>query len=107
MEPRPRRLRTYLSPEGREPFLEWLNALRDIKAQARIRVRLNRVQQGNLGDCHPLGSGVFELRLDFGPGYRLYFGQDGDQVILLGGGDKSTQTADIVKAQERWRDYNA
>lgn len=107
MEPRPRQLRTYLTADGGEPFLEWLNALKDVKAQARVRVRLNRVQQGNMGDCHALGGGVFKLRLDIGPGYRVYFGEDGNQVILLGGGDKSTQPVDIKKARKRWRDYNA
>jgi putative addiction module killer protein len=65
------------------------------------------VSQGNLGDCEPVGEGVSELRIDIGPGYRVYFGEDGDDVILLGGGDKSTQAADIKSAKERWRDYNA
>jgi putative addiction module killer protein len=69
--------------------------------------RLDRVKKGNFGDCKPVGEGVYELRIDFGPGYRVYFGEDQDSVILLGGGDKSTQTKNILKAKECWRYYNA
>ncbi len=69
--------------------------------------RLDRVANGNLGLCRPLGEGVHELKIDFGPGYRIYFGQDGDDIILLGGGKKNTQSKDIVTAKENWRDYNA
>jgi putative addiction module killer protein len=72
-----------------------------------ILARLDRVENGNLGDCEPVGEGVSELRIDFGPGYRVYFGQDGDSVILLHGGTKNRQSRDIVKAKEYWRDYNA
>lgn len=106
-EARPREIRNYLAADGREPFLEWLNALRDANVQGRIRVRINRVQQGNLGDSRSVGEGVFELRFDFGPGYRVYFGEDGNQVILLAGGMKGTQSADIKTAHRRWEDYNA
>jgi putative addiction module killer protein len=70
-------------------------------------VRLNRVMEGNFGDCAAVGEGVYELRFKLGPGYRIYFGEDGDQVILLGGGDKGTQERDIRVAKERWSDYNA
>lgn len=63
--------------------------------------------QGNFGDVNSVGGGVHELVIDFGPGYRVYFGEDGDEVILLGGGNKSTQIADITKAKDRWSDYNA
>ena len=72
-----------------------------------ILTRLDRVQNGNFGDCQSVGEGVSELRIDFGPGYRVYFGQDGDRVILLHGGRKNRQSKDIVKAKEYWRDYNA
>ncbi len=65
------------------------------------------MQKGNLGDWKPVGEGVSELKIDFGPGYRVYFGQDGDEVILLTGGAKGTQSADVAKAKEYWRDYNA
>jgi len=73
---------------------------------ARIRVRLNRVRLGNLGDCKAVGEGVMEFRLDFGPGYRVYFGQAGDiLVILLCGGDKRTQSRDIATAKQYWQSY--
>jgi len=99
-------LREFLTETGRNPFRKWLHSLRDIRARARIRVRLNRVRLGNLGDCKPIGEGVMELRLDFGPGYRVYFGQEGGfVVILLCGGDKGTQTRDIATAKQYWQSY--
>ena len=107
MEARPRTLKDYLSADDRDPFDIWISGVRDGKAKGIIRTRLNRVRQGNFGDCGPVGEGVQELRIDFGPGYRVYFGEDGDDVILLGGGDKSTQGADIKNAKERWIDYHA
>ncbi len=108
MEARPRLLKHYLTAENRDPFGEWLQGLRDREARARIRLRLNRVMQGNFGDCESIGGGVKELRVDIGPGYRIYFGEDGGRLILLlGGGDKHTQDLDIAKAKERWKDYNA
>jgi putative addiction module killer protein len=101
-----RELREYLTETGHNPFREWLHSLRDLQARARIRVRLNRVRLGNLGDCKPVGEGVMELRLDFGPGYRVYFGQQADVlVILLCGGDKRTQTRDITSAKQYWQSY--
>ena len=101
-----RELREYLTETGHNPFREWLRSLRHPQARARIRVRLNRVRLGNLGDCRPVGEGVMELRLDFGPGYRVYFGQDGGVlVILLCGGDKRTQARDIATAKQYWQSY--
>ena len=101
-----RELLEYLTETGHNPFREWLRSLRDVQARARIRVRLNRVRLGNLGDCKSVGEGVMELRLDFGSGYRVYFGQDGDiVVILICGGDKRTQTRDIATAKECWQSY--
>ena len=92
--------------EGHEPFNEWLTSLRDIKARAKIRVRLDRVSLGNLGDSHGLGEGVQELRIDYGSGYRVYLGQEGETIVLLlCGGDKSTQTKDIKKAKRYWNEY--
>lgn len=78
----------------------------DDSTQARITVALDRVERGNLSAAKGVGTGVFELRLDFGPGYRVYFGKDGDTlVILLGGGTKKRQQADIVAAQALWQEY--
>jgi putative addiction module killer protein len=106
MEAQPREIRRYITPEGTVPFAEWLDSLRDKKTKAKIKERLKRVSLGNLGDCKSVGGGVFELRIDYGPGYRVYYGQVGlIIVILLLGGDKSTQEQDIRKAQEYWANY--
>ncbi|HPO07762.1 MAG TPA: type II toxin-antitoxin system RelE/ParE family toxin [bacterium] len=79
-----------------EVFAQWLDGLRDIRARARIQVRIERLAAGNAGDTKPVGEGVSELRIDCGPGYRVYFKKRGrDLIILLGGGDKSTQARDI------------
>ena len=98
-------LEIYRDQRGREPFTAWYNSIKDIRTQARIRQRLRRAEGGNLGDCEPAGKGVSELRLDFGPGYRVYIGELGDRLILLCGGDKSTQKRDIKKAQSYWAEY--
>ena len=100
-------LREYLTVNGRSPFGEWLSSLKEPKIRARIRVRLDRVSLGHFGDCKRLGGGIQELRLDIGPGYRIYFGQEGNRIImLLCGGDKSTQRTDIIRARAFWADYN-
>ena len=91
---------------GKEPFTQWLNSLKDARSRRRILARLRRIEQGNYGDCKHLQDGVFELRLFFGPGYRVYFGEDGNTVVvLLCGGDKSTQDKDIQTAVMYWKDY--
>ena len=106
MKAHPRELRVYESPEGTVPFDEWLDELRDQKGRARIEVRLDRLELGNFGDCKPVGEGVLELRLDFGPGYRVYFAEDGPTIVLLLiGGDKSTQTKDIKTAKGYWQEH--
>lgn len=88
------------------PFDEWLSELDDKKARARVAARLERVRLGNLSDCKPVGEGVSELRVDYGPGYRVYFGQHGRTVVvLLCGGDKSTQDRDIRLAKKYWREF--
>jgi len=92
MEVRPREIRNYLTVHGKNIFDEWLDSLRDRRAKAKIRARLDRVEDGNLGDSKSVGEGVFELRIDYGLGYRIYFGQEEIIIIiLLCGGDKSTQ----------------
>ena len=96
----------YQREDGREPFTEWLDAVRDKVAQARIRVRLRQVQAGNFGDCEPVGEGVVELRVHVGAGYRVYCGRHGKAVVLLlCGGDKSSQAADIKRAKELWSEW--
>jgi putative addiction module killer protein len=106
MEAQPREIERYVTPDGRIPFSEWLDSLRDRRARVKIKLRLDRIEQGNLGDYRSVGAGVFELRIDYGPGYRVYFGQVGSTIVLLlCGGDKSTQEQDIRKAQEYWEDY--
>jgi putative addiction module killer protein len=83
-----------------ETFARWIDRLRDIKARARVLVRIERLAAGNPGDVKPVGQGVSELRISYGPGYRVYFTQRGQQlIILLAGGDKSSQDKDIKKAQ--------
>lgn len=79
-----------------ETYAQWIDTLRDLQARARVQVRLERLAAGNSGDVRAVGEGVSELRIDYGPGYRVYFTKRGSEVvILLAGGDKSTQTADI------------
>lgn len=96
----------YQREGGREPFTEWLASLRDKIAAARIRVRMRQVEAGNFGDCVPVGEGVIELRIHVGAGYRVYCGRHGNAVvILLSGGDKSTQTGDIKRAKELWAEW--
>jgi putative addiction module killer protein len=106
MEAQPRKIRRYITPDGRIPFLEWYYSLRDGKTQAKIDARLERVMLGNLGDYRSVGDGVFELRIKYGSGYRIYFGQIGATIVLLlCGGDKSTQEKDIRLAKEYWVNY--
>lgn len=103
---RSREVIVYADSTGREPFTDWLKSLRDGQTRRRILQRISRMQGGNLGDYKSLKSGVLELRLSFGAGYRVYFGEDGDTlVVLLMGGDKSTQTQDIETAKRYWKEY--
>ena len=100
-------LEILLYREGRStPFLEWLRSLKNGRAAGIVRARLNRIRLGNFGDCKSVGGGVHELRIDFGPGYRVYYGREGSLVVvLLCGGNKRTQARDIVTAQAYWREY--
>ncbi|TCS93726.1 putative addiction module killer protein [Tepidimonas ignava] len=98
----------YLTPEGRSPYQAWLERLADRQARARIAARVLRMQGGNFGDCKPLDGGVWELRIDHGPGYRVYYARAGKRLILLlVGGDKRTQQADIDTALGYWQDWQA
>ena len=106
MEAQEKTILTYVKKDGKVPFNDWLKTLKDRKARAIIRTRINRVRLGNLGDCKPLGEGISELRIKFGAGYRVYFGQEGKTIIiLLSGGDKSSQDKDIKEAKKYWKDY--
>jgi len=99
-------IKEYLTADGQSPYATWLRELRDRQARARIMARLNRVRLGNLGDCKAVGEGVFELRMPFGPGYRLYFAREGEAVVLLlCGGEKDSQQRDIERARSYWQDY--
>ena len=100
----PYELRVFKTKGGEEPFTEWIKALDD-SVRARIRARITRVEAGNLGDCKAVG-GVFELRLDFGPGYRVYFGIIENRIVLLlCGGSKRGQAKDIKRARKFWHEY--
>lgn len=102
----PRNLIIYETPDGKEPFNEWFDGLKDRRAKTTVDARLTRLRQGNLGVCRSLGEGVWELKIDLGPGLRVYFGQHGDAVVvLLCGGDKRTQSKDIELAKIYWSDY--
>ena len=104
-EVRPREIRRYKTQDGRRPFSEWFNSLKDESVQERIEARLYQLQLGNFGDCEYLGEGVYELRIHYKAGYRVYFGnQDGVVVILLCGGGKKTQKRDAKKAKAYWKD---
>jgi len=99
-------VRHYLTPEGRDVYRDWYDKLRDIKARIAIDRRINRIELGNFGDHKFLRDGVCELRIDVGPGYRVYYAVAGTQIVLLLlGGDKRTQDADIDKAARYWQDW--
>jgi putative addiction module killer protein len=99
-------LRHYVDLAGQDLFIQWLDNLKDRQAQARVAVRLTRLENGNFGDCKPIGEGIWELRVDWGPGYRVYYAMEGKHVVLLcDGGDKRTQDADIARAIERWKEW--
>lgn len=92
--------------DNTEPVTEWLVSLKDKQARARIEVRLARLTAGNFGDCKPLRDSVWELKVDWGSGYRVYYGQIGKTIVLLlCGGDKRTQDADIERAVDYFKDF--
>jgi putative addiction module killer protein len=100
-----KQLIVYQTENNREPFTQWFVEL-DFKIRVRIRNRLDRLEQGQYGDYKSVGDGVYELRFFFGPGYRIYFAEDGHKVILLlCGGDKGSQPKDVLKAQQYWQSY--
>ena len=101
-----RRTELYETEDGKQPYNEWLWSLKDVRGKAKVAARVDRATRGNFGDYRDLHAGIFELKEDFGPGYRIYFGIEGDEIIiLLVGGDKGSQNRDIMKAKEYWTDY--
>lgn len=99
-------IRYYTTATGKNIVDGWLDSLRDDRAAARIATRLTRLAAGNYGDCKPLQDGIWELRIDYGPGYRVYYAKVGaDCVLLLCGGDKRRQPSDVKRAIEYWKDY--
>ena len=96
----------YSDENGTEPFSEWIDNLKDVMGRKRILARIERLAHGNQGDCEPVGEGISELRMFFGSGYRVYFAERNNVlVVLLCGGDKSTQTQDIKNAKIYWKEY--
>ncbi|HHT0604978.1 TPA: type II toxin-antitoxin system RelE/ParE family toxin [Legionella anisa] len=99
------RIESYITKEGIEPFSKWFNKLNAVAA-AKVSTALYRMELGNYSNVKSLGDGVYEYKIDFGPGYRVYFGQDGDElVILVGGGSKKQQDKDIKMAKQYWQEY--
>ncbi len=106
VESKSRKIKNYVRGSGRVPFEDWFSKLRDSSVKARILTRIDRLRFGNFGDCKSVGGGVFELRIHFGSGFRVYFGLVGSEVVLLlGGGDKATQNRDITVCQSYWKEY--
>jgi len=102
----PKRVEFYKDDSGDTPFVTWLDGLRDSQTRRRILIRLRRLEQGNFGDCKSVGDGLSELRLFFGSGYRIYFGETGGSlVVILSGGDKASQTKDIKRAKALWKEH--
>jgi putative addiction module killer protein len=98
----------YENAKGEQPFTEWLNSLKDRAGAEKILLRIRRAQMGNLGDHKFITDGVFELRIQFGPGYRVYFGRiESCIILLLCGGDKRSQDSDIQDALKYWKDYRS
>ena len=97
---------TYTDDDGQKPYADWLDKLPDKHAKTRVLVRVGRMAAGNFGDCKPVSDGVWELRIDWGPGYRVYYAQSGKHlVLLLTGGDKRKQQTDIATAVNYWNDW--
>lgn len=106
METRRWTVRSYIDAHDEAPFEEWIRSIKDKRTRACILQRIDRLRLGNFGDCHGVGRGVRELRIDLGLGFRVYFGTVGlDSVILLCGGDKSSQEKDIARACDYWKEF--
>lgn len=107
MEKPIKRIKNFVRANGKVPFEEWFCNLKNTQTKARIIARIDRLRFGNFGDCKSVGAGVYELRIHFGPGFRVYFGLVGTEIVLLlGGGDKSSQQKDIKICQRYWQEFS-
>jgi putative addiction module killer protein len=98
-------IQEYCEQDGRSPFADWFNSL-EARAAQKVVVSLARLELGNFSNVKSLGAGISEYKIDYGPGYRIYFAQEGQKlIILLGGGHKKRQSQDIIKAKQSWQDY--
>jgi len=102
-----RTVKYYQTRTGRQPFKHWRDDLSDKTTKSAIDARISRLRSGNFGKSEPIGEGASESKIDLGPGYRIYYGIDGPTILLLHGGDKSTQEKDIALAKQFWSDYQA
>jgi len=99
-------IREYVTRDGKAVFTEWWKKLRDRQARDKIQIQLDRLESGNTGHCKSLNDGLHEVRIHYGPGYRVYFGNTGKHIILLlCGGNKASQQQDIKRARQYWKDY--
>ncbi len=106
METKKRIIKEYVTKEGKNLYRDWFDSLKNVRTQVKIDVRLIRVRLGNFGDAQSVGKGVYELRFHFGPGYRIYYGLDGNEIVLLlCAGNKSSQKKDIKKAHIYWEEH--
>lgn len=106
MQIQERQIQTYEQANGHCPFEEWVRGLKDKKAKAILFQRIDRIRLGNFGDCRSLGRGVYELKISWGPGLRVYYGLEGARIVLLlCGGDKASQFKDILKARQLWEEF--
>ena len=100
------RINEYTDEQDRSPYAVWLASLRDVRAKARVIMQVDRMELGLFGDSEPVGEGLSELKIHYGPGYRVYYGKESqDTYLLLCGGNKSTQSKDIKRAKTYWREY--
>ncbi len=107
MEAHPRNVETYVAPDNTSPFDEWMRELKDLKGRAQIEARINKLRRGIVGDFGPVGDGIIELRIHFGPGYRVYCVDNGTDVLILCAGTKGTQGGDINRAKTYWKEYRS
>ena len=106
IEAKERKVTIFVTSSGKVPYDDWFDSLRDKRAQAIVFNRIDRVRLGNFGNCRSVGGGVYELKIYYGPGLRVYFGLDGEEIVLLlCGGDKSSQKKDIAHAHELWKEH--